>query len=96
MTDDQRPRDAHADDEALPAGEGLRSDQAGTSAPGSVTGPAPGGGARDRETLPPTGQGTASGGGYGVGSDRASSGGSGEGQQPAGEDEQTQWLRQED
>jgi hypothetical protein len=43
----------------------------------------------------PTTQLNSAGGGYGSGSARASSGGSGEGQTPAGEDPQTDWLREE-
>jgi hypothetical protein len=39
--------------------------------------------------------GTAAGGGHGVGSDRQSSGGSGEGEVPTGDDAQTEWLRGE-
>ena len=35
-------------------------------------------------------------GGYGTGSARTSSGGSGEGEAPAGDDAQTDWLRNED
>ena len=41
---------------------------------------------------PPGGVGTSAGGGHGTGSDR-SSGGSGEGQDVAGEDQETDWLR---
>lgn len=49
----------------------------------------------DRPEEPPTGDATAAGGGYGTGSDRASSGGSGDAQRPAGDDDQTDWLRDE-
>jgi hypothetical protein len=81
---------------------GLRSDQAGTGA--GVVGPAPSGGDPDRheERLadspaasdePPAGMGTAAGGGHGTGSDRQSSGGSGDGETVAGEDPGTDWLR---
>ena len=48
--------------------------------------------------VPPTGQATAAGGGYGVGSGRASSGGSGDAGEdsvPAGTDPETEWLRSE-
>ena len=41
---------------------------------------------------PPGGTGTAAGGGYGSGSER-SSGGTGEGEDAAGEDAETEWLR---
>ena len=75
-----------------------------------MTGERPGGAAmgddtREREPLrdpadngegtPPGGQATSSGGGYGVGSERGS-GGTGEGTRPAGEDSETDWLRQAD
>ncbi|HET9458035.1 MAG TPA: hypothetical protein VFO78_11870 [Candidatus Limnocylindrales bacterium] len=54
--------------------------------------------AQDRETQPPAGQATGSGGGFGVGSDR-SAGGSGEpdpggtGEASPTSDDQTEWLR---
>ena len=72
---------------------------AGTGAPSA--GVAPGGSqpggemalrAQDRETQPPGGQATSAGGGYGVGSERGS-GGSGEGTRPAGDEPETDWLR---
>jgi hypothetical protein len=111
-TQERRHDDDHAQDLARPEEEGVRSDNAGTTASGSVSGPAPAGGqggsdvgsgtevsgnagANDPTALPPTGQGTAAGGGHGVGSDRMSSGGSGEGVTDAGDDPQTEWLRQE-
>lgn len=98
MSDDLREREPLRDQGDFPPEEGIRSDQAGTGA--GVAGPAPAAG--DPEKLaegpagdpePLTGMGTAAGGGYGVGSDRQSSGGTGEGQAPAGEDAQTDWLR---
>ena len=49
----------------------------------------------NREGTPPGGQATSSGGGYGVGSERGS-GGTGEGTRPAGEDSETDWLREAD
>jgi hypothetical protein len=65
--------------------------------PGSDASTEQAGHVQDRETLPPAGQATGAGGGYGVGSDR-SAGGSGE---PPGDDdgratsaeEETSWLR---
>lgn len=65
--------------------------------PGSDASTEQAGHVQDRETLPPAGQATGAGGGYGVGSDR-SSGGSGE---PPGDDDgratsaddETSWLR---
>jgi hypothetical protein len=42
----------------------------------------------------PSGQATGAAAGYGSGSDRVSSGGSGEGQETTGSDTQTRWLRQ--
>ena len=97
MSDDLREREPRRDQADFPPEDGIRSDHAGTGA--GVAGPAPGGG--DPEALaggpagdpePPGGMGTAAGGGYGSGSDR-SAGGTGEGQAPAGEDAQTDWLR---
>jgi hypothetical protein len=100
MSDDLREREPARDMADDPAQEGLRSDHAGTSA--GLAAPAPpqpgAEGERplpDRPTDPPTGQATSAGGGYGSGSDRASSGGSGDAQAPAGEDPQTDWLRDE-
>jgi hypothetical protein len=56
--------------------------------------------ARGREQLPPAGNATGAGGGYGVGSDR-SSGGSGDTPPPSADenrtttaDDETQWLRE--
>jgi hypothetical protein len=95
MNDDVRP--AHEQDE-LPPTDGVRQDQAGTGH--GTTGPAPAGG--DPEQLaespagaprPPGGAGATAGGGYGVASERPSSGNSGDGETEAGEDPQTQWLR---
>ncbi|MFP5343190.1 MAG: hypothetical protein ACLGIJ_09725 [Candidatus Limnocylindria bacterium] len=85
-------------EDELPAEDGLRSDHAGTG--DGVVGPAPAGGDPERvaegpagDEDPANGAGTTAGGGYGVAADRPSSGNSGEGQVPAGEDAQTQWLR---
>lgn len=93
--DDDRP--AEAEDE-LPAEDGLRSDHAGTG--DGVVGPAPAGGDPEHvaegpagDEDPASGAGATAGGGYGVAAERPSSGNSGEGQTPAGEDAQTQWLR---
>ena len=99
MSDDTREREPLRDRAENPAGAGTRSDHAGTGA--TSAGVAPGGSgqerdmalpARDRETQPPGGQATSAGGGYGVGSERGS-GGSGEGTRPAGDDPETDWLR---
>ncbi len=102
MSDDLREREPLRDQADLPGEAGTRSDNAGTGA--GVVGPAPSGGdpKRHEEQMaagpagnvePPGGMGTSAGGGHGTGSDRQSSGGSGEGQAPAGEDDQTDWLR---
>lgn len=95
---DQAPAPAQADDE-LPPREGIRSDSAGSSGSG-VVGPAPAGGDPEQrvdgpaaDPDPVSGAGATAGGGYGVASERPSSGNSGEGETPAGEDAQTQWLR---
>ena len=99
MSDDLREREPARDRADDPAQEGLRSDHAGTSATlAAPTPPQPaesGDPLPDKPVEPPTGQGTSAGGGYGSGSDRASSGGSGDGQTPAGDDPQTDWLRDE-
>jgi hypothetical protein len=42
---------------------------------------------------PPGGMGSSAGGGHGTGSDTQSSGGTGEGVAPAGDDAETEWLR---
>ncbi|HET8786806.1 MAG TPA: hypothetical protein VFM38_14295 [Candidatus Limnocylindrales bacterium] len=42
---------------------------------------------------PPGGIGTSAGGGHGTGSDKQSSGGSGDGEHAAGDDPETDWLR---
>ncbi len=101
LSDDDREREPLRDqpEADFPAEEGTRSDHAGTS--NSLAGVTPGGTeavretelrAQDREGEPPAGQGTGAGGGYGVGSFR-SSGGTGEGTQTAGSDDETSWLR---
>jgi hypothetical protein len=104
MSDDLRQREPARDAGDDPAQEGLRSDHAGSSASMAAPTPPqprtqPGADAAptlpDRPEEPPTGQATSAGGGYGSGSDRASSGGSGDGQAPAGDDAQTNWLRTE-
>ncbi len=98
MSDDVRERDPQRDQGDVPLEDGIRSDPAGAGA--GVVGPAPGGG--DPENVaqspagdpePPSGAGKTAGGGYGSGSDRQSSGGTGEAQAPAGDDAQTDWLR---
>jgi hypothetical protein len=93
--DENRPAE---DKDELPPPEGVRSDHAGTGA--GVVGPAPAGGEPEAipdspagDPEPPSGAGATAGGGYGVASERPSSGNSGEGETPAGEDAQTQWLR---
>lgn len=78
MSDDTREREPLRDRADNPAEAGTRSDHAGTGA--TSAGVAPGG------------QATSAGGGYGVGSERGS-GGSGEGTRPAGDDPETDWLR---
>jgi len=97
MSDDLRQREPARDQADDPAQEGLRSDHAGSSA--TLAAPAPPQPELENEPiLPDQPQGdepATAGGGYGSGSDRASSGGSGEGQSPAGEDPQTDWLRNE-
>jgi hypothetical protein len=81
-----------------PAGPGIRSDNAGTSR--SPTGPAPQAGAADpsargtqSEPTVPGGDATGASGGYGTGSAKRSSSGTGEGQTDAVDDPQTEWLR---
>lgn len=98
MSDDLRERQPNRDQGDFPAEEGVRSDHAGTGA--GVVGPAPAGGDPERvaqgpagDPEPPSGAGATAGGGYGVASDRQSSGNSGEGVTPAGDDPQTDWLR---
>ena len=100
MSDDLREREPMRDLADDPGQEGRRSDHAGSSA--NLASPAPPGpddsperSLPDQPETPPTGQATSSGGGYGTGSDRASSGGSGEAQEPTGDDPQIDWLRQE-
>ena len=98
MSDDLREREPERELSDVRPGDGIPSDRAGTGA--GVTGPAPAGG--DPEALasgpagdpePPGGLGTTAGGGYGSDSTRQSSGGTGEGQEAAGDDAQTDWLR---
>lgn len=100
LSDDTRDREPAGDHADNPAAAGLRSDLGGTGT--GTSGVSPGGDAavreaavqtQDREGEPPAGQGTGAGGGYGVGSG-ASSGGSGEGTEPAGDDAETNWLRE--
>ena len=99
LSDDTRDREPLRDRSDIPEEEGTRSDLAGSGA--GPAGVAPGGSeavretavrAQDREGEPPAGQATGAGGGYGVGSDHGS-GGSGDATQPAGSDDQTDWLR---
>jgi hypothetical protein len=99
MHDHDQPNERPAQEQdELPPTDGIRQDQAGTGH--GTTGPAPAGG--DPEQLahspagdpePPSGAGATAGGGDGVSSERPSSGNSGEGVTPAGEDAQTQWPR---
>ena len=99
MSDDTREREPLRDRADNPAEAGTRSDHAGSGAtPAGVT---PGGAeavretqlrVQDREGAPVGGQATSAGGGYGVGSDTGS-GGSGEGTAPAGDDAESDWLR---
>lgn len=102
MSDDLGNPDPSNDAEDAPNTPGTRSDHAGTGT--GVVGPAPSGGDPDRHAErvaegpagneePLTGMGTAAGGGHGTGSDRRSSGGSGEGETTAGDDPETDWLR---
>jgi len=109
MSDDLREREPRRDQGDFPPEEGIRSDHAGTGTGVAGPAPAGGdpkavgdGPAGDPEAIaegpagdeePPSGMGTAAGGGYGVGSDRQSSGGTGEGERSAGDDDQTDWLR---
>ena len=99
MSDDTREREPLRDRADNPAEAGTSSDHAGSGA--TSAGAAPGGSqqerdmavrAQDRETQPPSGQATSAGGGYGVESERGS-GGSGEGTRSAGDDPETDWLR---
>jgi hypothetical protein len=101
MSDDLREREPRHDPEAFPPGDGIRKDDAGTGI--GVTGPAPAGGDPDKidpgpagDPEPPAGIGATAGGGYGVASERPSSGNSGDGQTTAGDDPQTDWLREAD
>jgi hypothetical protein len=106
MSDDLREREPDRTRGDDPTVDGTRSDQAGTGA--GVAGPAPAGGEPrttdrdDPERLAaspagdpeaPAGAGAPAGGGYGTASDRPSSGGSGDGEQGAGDDASTRWLR---
>ena len=99
LSDDTREREPFETRADQPEAEGTRSDHAGTSS--TPAGVGPGGPdatdgmavrAADREGEPPAGSGTGAGGGYGVGSERGS-GGTGDGTEPAGADDQTEWLR---
>ena len=95
-------RELHPDDAEMRPNDGIRNDHAGTGV--GVNGPAPGGDDPSRaERLaegpagnvePLGGLGTSAGGGHGTGSDKQSSGGTGEGRSGAGEDPETDWLRQ--
>jgi hypothetical protein len=99
LSDDTRDREPLRDRADNPPEAGTRSDIGGTGS--GASGATPGGDAavretavrtQDREGEPPAGQGTGASGGYGVGSG-ASSGGSGEGTERAGEEAETEWLR---
>ncbi len=102
MSDDLREREPSREGTDVRPGDGIRTDNAGTGA--GLAGPAPAGGDPDNaervaegpaaNVEPPGGMGTSAGGGHGVGSDRQSSGGSGEGTSTAGDDPETDWLRQ--
>lgn len=87
MTDERIAQDDdHDQNKVFPARDGIRTDNAGSGASGSVTGPAPSGGSIDSndraaKTQPDPGA--------------TAGGGTGEGQSTAGEDPQTNWLRQE-
>ena len=98
MSDDLREREPLRDQRDFPPEEGTRSDHAGTGA--GVAGPAPAGGDPERvaegpagDPEPASGAGATAGGGYGVASERPSSGNSGDGGQVAGDDPSTDWLR---
>ena len=80
MSDDLREREPERTQGDDPTIEGTPSDHAGTG--GGVAGPAPGGGTA-----------TPAGGGDGATGDRGGPGDS-EGRDPAGEDPQTEWLRE--
>jgi len=99
MSDDLREREPVPDERDFPAREGIRTDNAGGTGAG-LAGPAPAGGDPEKIASTPAGAkdapsgiGATAGGGYGVASERPSSGNSGEGETPAGEDPQTDWLR---
>jgi hypothetical protein len=101
MSDDLREREPSPEGTDVRPGDGIRTDNAGTGA--GLAGPAPAGGDPDNaervaegpagNVEPPGGMGTSAGGGHGTGSDRQSSGGSGEGEAVAGDEPQTDWLR---
>lgn len=98
MSDDLREREPLRNQADFPPQDGIRSDHAGTGA--GVAGPAPAGGDPERvadgpagNAEPATGAGATAGGGYGVAAERPSSGNSGDGEQVAGEDPATDWLR---
>lgn len=100
MSDSERSVGQTGDEIDTMPGPGRRSDHAGSSA--SMTGPAPNGGAAgdsdassETRSNPhvPAGNATGASGGFGTGSER-SSGGTGEGQISAGDDPETEWLRE--
>ena len=82
MSDDLREREPRRQEGDDPTIEGTRSDQAGTGT--GTSGPAPAGG---------QGGAVPAGGGDGSTGDRGGPGDS-EGRQPAGQDPQTEWLRE--
>jgi hypothetical protein len=99
MSDDLRERQPQRDQADFPPENGIRSDHAGTGA--GVAGPAPAAGDPERladgpagDPDPATGAGATAGGGYGVAAVRPSSGNSGDGEQVAGDDPATEWLRE--
>ena len=81
MSDDLREREPERTRGDDPTIQGTPSDHAGTG--GGVTGPAPSGGIADQ---------VPAGGGDGATGDRGGPGDS-EAREPAGEDPQTEWLR---
>ena len=97
MNEATRPEDVREESDIEPAADGTRSD-AGTAT--SAAGAAPKAGEPDAgaHTTPPnadlpSGDATGAGGGYGSGSAERSSGGTGDGEVNAGDDPQTDWLR---
>ena len=86
MTDDLGERESRREGANPPAEDGLRSDHACTGT--GVAGPAPAGGDPERIAEGPAGNEEPA-----TGAGRTAGGGAGDGQQLAGEDAQTDWLR---